>query len=173
MLIFCTKDADLIAAWQQSQDWGAVYALMPDMDQADATTALQNLLANLDVNEALCIAAHGSNAEIGDSGNGPDDWTWSAADIASYLDVAGVDASWKTPVPTGQLGARVLFQVCCTDVANFSAAVAIAMEGMADAPCAVWCYGYNTSVAFNTTLPTPAQLTTNVSLQGTLAWAAV
>jgi hypothetical protein len=114
MLLFCTKDEAMITAWDQSTDWGKVYAIRPDLNQDDAETAFQSILTEISPGEALCIAAYGNDGYIGDPEGMAGGWRWSAAAIASFLDEAGLDngveGGWKTPPTTGA-GALVLFQL--------------------------------------------------------------
>lgn len=136
MLIICTQDTAVLDAYENTAGWGNVYAL-PIGTQAAATTQLKAHLNALGPAEPLCIVAHGNNTLMGDPN--PEGWTWTTGQIAEYLWFANA-MTWTGPV---------LFQVCCTDVANFSAGVAVQLGGFNDqgAPInsrAIWCYGYNT-----------------------------
>lgn len=169
MLIFCTKDQDLINAWINTTTWGDVYVLDAGADQNEATVELIHYLQLLRPQEPLCIAAHGNNNEIGDDGSGDNDWSWSCADIAKVLRLAGPNGGWSANTGSDETDAKVLFQVCCSNVANFSAGVAVALEKNPPRDFSVWCYGYRRSVPFRESIPSPAQLDRNPALQPTWA----
>jgi hypothetical protein len=158
MIIVCTKDAD-IRRWAEDREsggskWDSVVAVPPGLSQDDATAFLQQTLAGLDPAEAVCLTAHGNNDEIGDEGNGPDDWGW------DYQALAMILAS--TPKRTGPL----LIRACATKVVNFSAQLAQALR-QTGAQKGLWCYGYRIAVDVKDHYPAPTTLDKNVDLQGT------
>jgi hypothetical protein len=169
MLLFCTKDEALIAAWGQSTDWGQVDAIRPDLDQGDADTAFQSILTGISPGEALCIVAYGDDRCIGDRPGTANAWSWTAAAIASLLAEAGlengVNGGWKAPPTTGA-GALVLFQLVSPMPSSFSSQVYQQLETFAAKPFSIWTYGYKIPLELTdppVPLPVPSALPGNTT----------
>ncbi len=155
MLIVCTQDMTIRKAADGVANWGTVNKLQNSLTQANATTALQHLLGAVGSNEDICFSAHGNDTEIGDTTS---PWGWDAATIAALLHKYAAGGNWN---------GRVLFHVCCTSVANFSARVAITLGSLGRR--GIRCYGYNRAVGSTEGVPAPANLDKNVSLQVTIS----
>jgi hypothetical protein len=161
MMIVCTKDPAVVG-WATNPDsgseqWHAVAVIPPTSNQAQASRFLADTLATLDlnVNEPLCLFAHGNDDEIGDPGGGLNDWSWTTDAIAKLLQD-------RAPRYRGP----ILIQACADRISNFSAGLAVAL-GRLGALRGVWIYGYNRPVPIKKTFPAPASLGSQVDLQGT------
>jgi hypothetical protein len=160
MLIVCTKDPAVRNTAQNpdsgSDRWQPPPVLLdPAYSQAQATAAMATALRRLGAGEALCFSAHGNDDEIGDEGAGPGDWGWTRAQIALLL---------QQNAPN--LNASILIHACAENVSNFSAGLAVALEGIR-ALNNVWIYGYNRPLPCSGGFPRPALMDRNVELQGT------
>ena len=158
MLIICTKDNDIVE-WTNNprsgaDRWRHTVVLDRRYDQNQATEALGRALAGSNAGEALCFSAHGNDDEIGDAGDGPNDWAWNRQDIAELLKAHAPGAG------------PILIHACAEQVSNFSAGLAVALQGI-HALNNVWVYGYNRPIDATTPYPEPAGLARQADLQGT------
>lgn len=153
MIIVCTQDAAVRNNTNGAAGWG-VLNLLSSGGQPGATAQLGGFAARVGTNEALCLSAHGNNAEIGDAG--PRGWVWNADDIARILQGA---------LPVGY-NAPILISACATNVVNFSAALAHAFR-VQRWRGGLFIYGYNTALGATASYPNSANLDANVSLQPT------
>ncbi len=155
MLVVCTQDDDIREAVERhgsgADAWGEV-VLLPKGSRAAAERALVAVLAT--ARGPVCLSAHGNDEEIGDEGNGADDWGWSRRQVARLL----------ARVP-GRVG-PVLVHACAENVSNFSAGLALALQEER-ALEGVWVYGYNRPVPATADYPRPDALSRQVDLQGT------
>ncbi len=158
MLIVCTKDNSIIA-WTQNiksdgNAWSSNKYISIIATQAQANHSLSGFLANVQPSEPLCFSAHGSNKEIGDSGSGPNEWTWKVSDLAALM-YGNLPANYK---------GNVLIHTCATSVVNFSANLAASLSNLKVFK-GIWIYGYNRAVGLQESYPSPTTLDKNVSLQ--------
>lgn len=155
MLVVCTQDDDIREAVEEhgsgADAWGEV-VLLPKGSRAVAERALVAALAT--ARGPVCLSAHGNDEEIGDEGNGADDWGWNRRQVARLLA--------RVPGPVGP----VLVHACAENVSNFSAGLALALEEER-ALEGVWVYGYNRPVPATAGYPPPDALSRQVDLQGT------
>lgn len=159
MLIVCTRDLTVVQTAQSGASganaWGALHVVPAVASQLQATQAIAAAIAQLGANEPLCFSAHGNDAEIGDDGSGPNDWSWTRAQIAMLL-IQNAPAHYAGPI---------LIHACAQDVSNFAAGLAVAL-GSIPALVGVWIYGYNRSVPSNGGFPAPNTLARQADLQG-------
>ncbi|WP_158939724.1 hypothetical protein [Burkholderia sp. S171] len=149
MIIVCTTDQSII---QYAQSQGSGAALWGNVNVLAAANNLAATVAQLQPNEPLCLCAHGNNSEIGD--DDAQGWGWTYDQIAAIL-AANVPAGFST----------ILIYACATNVANYSAALAVELENN-QALNGLWCYGWNTPLAIGTAYPDPSNLANQVALQG-------
>jgi hypothetical protein len=157
MMIVCTKDPAVVD-WANNPDsgsrlWNAVKVIPPAANQDEASAFLGEKLKN--INEPLCLFAHGNDEEIGDPGGEKNDWSWTTDAIAKLLQD-------KAPNYRGP----ILIQACAERISNFSTGLALAL-GKLGALRGAWIYGYNRPVPIRKTFPDPAKLGSQVDLQGT------
>ncbi len=111
MLVVCTQDDDIREAVEEhgsgADAWGEV-VLLPKGSRAAAERALVAALAT--ARGPVCLSAHGNDEEIGDEGNGADDWGWGRRQVARLLA--------RVPGPVGP----VLVHACAENVSNFGGA---------------------------------------------------
>jgi len=159
MLIVCTKDPVVVATAQNpasgSDRWVPRIILNAQLNQAQATAAIARALRGLGADDPLCFSAHGNDYEIGDAGNGPNDWGWPRAEIALLL---------QQNAPG--LRAPILIHACAEQISNFSAGLAVELERIR-ALNGVWIYGYNRPLPCTGGFPRPALMDRSVELQGT------
>lgn len=160
MMIVCTKDQQIVDWTNNNQsganNWGNTYIIPAGNGQGQATLLFGNALSLVGVNEPLCLSAHGSDTEIGDAGNGHNDWTWNVNAIANLL---------INNVPGGYAG-PVLIRTCANQITNFSARLAVNLQNVEELN-GLWIYGYNRAVLILNPYPNPNNLANQVDLQGT------
>jgi hypothetical protein len=158
MIIVCAQDPAIQAVAMNpgsgASAWGNVYIL--GGTQRSASSQFGGALRLLERYEPLCLSAHGNDTEIGDGDEVARPWTWTTTDVAALL---------NTYAPHNYAG-PILISACANTVANFSAGLALALDGAAQYMNGIWIYGYNIAVATNTTFPNPNGLSMNVELQG-------
>jgi hypothetical protein len=158
MLIVCTKDPILVRTAQDPRSgagqWGTLVIINPRFNQAQATDAIADALRGR--NEPVCFAAHGNDYEIGDPGSGPNDWSWTRAQLALIL---------QNAYPN-RFGGPILIHACAENVSNFSAGLVVALETIR-ALAGVWIYGYQKAVPVTSGFPNPATMDRNRELYGT------
>jgi hypothetical protein len=156
MLIVCTQDQIIRHTTDDpnsgSPAWKPVIALNLG-GQPGATTQFESELRRLEPASPLALSAHGNDHEIGDAGQRG--WVWSAGEVAAMLD---------RNAPRGWLG-PVLIHACAETIVNFSARLAVALEGSRFR--GMWCCGYNRPLASAAGYPSPDSLDKRVDLQWT------
>lgn len=157
MLIVCTRDRIIVNAARDpskhADRWGDLVILNDRSSPAQATVAMSRALQGY--NGPLCFSAHGNDTDIGDEGNGVNDWGWSCNQIAALMQNA-LPANFRGPV---------LIHACADTVANFAAGLAVALENLRIFN-GLWIYGYSRALPADAGYPEVATMGRNAELQG-------
>lgn len=158
MLIICTQDQSIVdfakTPGSQSALWGKLVVLKAQSTLAEATAALEDAVADLGPDEAVCFSAHGNSDEIGDAIAGPQSWRWDVKTIATILGRA-------KPPHSGP----ILFSTCANGKVAFGSKVVVELE-MLGKLNNTWVYDYDHAVSVEQTYPDPNKLHASVELHG-------
>jgi hypothetical protein len=127
--------------------WQRATVIDASLDQRNATARLQQLLAQLQPDEPLCLVGHGNNKGIGDrSPSIRNAWWWNEDALAQLF---------KDHLPE-KYGGPVLIESCGESVANLPPRIALQLDG--GRLVGMWIYGHQNGVDITEPLPKASEL---------------